>query len=306
MLRQLAIDAARVPAIRALAMATPGFRRLAWLFVAGEDLEAAMATARSLRAAGIAVSLNALASHVTDRAEAAAHVARVVETVRRIRAEAPDANLSLKLTAIGLDIDEALCRENLVRVLESAREAAVFVRIDMEEAVYAAATVRLFSEMAARFGHETVGIAIQSYLREPPYDLAALAAGGARIRLVKGGYRERPDLVLRDRAEIDAAFGRDIGLLLRTATEPAIATHDVGAINLALRAARAEGLAPQAFEFQMLYGVRPALGRRLTASGYRVRYYLPFGGTWLNWLLLAMHAAAHRLQAAARTVWGRP
>ncbi len=296
MLRQAAITASRAPGVRAVVMGIPGVRDLAWRFVAGEDLEAAMATARSIVGQGGSVSLNALGSHVTDRAQASAHADEAIATLRRISADGLDANLSLKLTAIGLDIDEDLCRGHLARVLGVARETGVFVRIDMEEALCASATTRLFSEMAARYGDGTVGIAIQSYLREPPYHLRSLAAGGASIRLVKGGYRESGRVALSG-AEADAAFLRDIELLLRAASRPAVATHDVAAVNTALRVARTCGLARDAFEFQMLYGVRPALGRRLTASGYRVRYYVPFGGTWLNWLLLAAHAWAHRLRA---------
>ncbi len=281
-------------------MSTPGFRDLAWRLVAGEDLDAGVGAVRALNADGILGSLNALGLHVKDADEARAGADQAIAALRRIGAEGCRSHVSVKLTAIGLEVDEGLCRDQLERILECARESGVFVRVDMEESPYVEATMRLYSAMADRFGNDAVGIVIQSYLRHPPYDLGTLVARGARIRLVKGGYREKADVVLRDRAELDAAFMRDIETLIRTASHPAIATHDEEAVAWAAAVARDAGLPTTAFEFQMLYGVRTDLQIALARSGYQVRSYVPFGGTWLNWLLLAAHAAWHRLDARVR------
>ena len=278
-------------------MSTPGFRDLAWRLVAGEDLEAGVTAVRALNSGGIGGTLNALGMHVVDEAEVRAGADQAIEALRTIRAEGLQSHVSVKLTAIGLEIDEALCREQLGRILDCARDTGGFVRIDMEESPYVEATMRLYVEMVDRFGDETVGIVIQSYLRHPPYDLGRLAACGARIRLVKGGYREQADVVLRDRAELDAAFMGDIETLIRTGSRPSIATHDEEAVAWAAAVARHAGLPTSGFEFQMLYGVRTDLQLALAHSGYQVRCYVPFGGTWLTWLLLAAHGAWNRLTA---------
>jgi proline dehydrogenase len=304
-LRTLALKAARQPTLRKLAMSTPGFRDIAWRVVAGEDLPAGVAAVRSLNEAGIAGTLNVLGMHVTDPDEAAANTQTVIRTLRAIRDEGIDSHLSLKLTAIGLEVDEATCRRHLWQILEVARETGVFVRIDQEEVPHVDGTMRLYEEAVGAFGHQIVGIVIQSYLRNPPYALAELAAGGSRIRLVKGGYREPEAHVLRDHIALDAAFRRDIELLLRDAHQPAIATHDTEAVAWTLAVQRSMGLPSDAFEFQLLYGVRPDLQRLLATRGYRVRSYVPFGGNWLNWLLLAAHGAWHRLEGRLRAPGGR-
>jgi proline dehydrogenase len=281
-------------------MSTPGFRDLAWRLVAGEDLAAGVAAVRALNADKIGGSLNALGMHVTDEGEARTGAAQAIAALERIHGEGLGSHVSIKLTAIGLEISEELCREQLQLILDHARATGVFVRIDMEESPYVEATVRLYEEMADRFGNDEVGIVIQSYLRNPPYDLRDLAARGARIRLVKGGYREGAAIAIRDRAEIDAAFRRDIETLLRVGSNPAIATHDTEAIVWAAAVARHVGLPTTAFEFQMLYGVRTDLQHALASSGYQVRAYVPYGGTWLTWLLLAAHAAWHRAAGRVR------
>jgi proline dehydrogenase len=303
-LRTLALRAARQPTLRKLAMSTPGFRDVAWRVVAGEDLPAGVTTVRDLNEAGIGGTLNALGMHVTDPDEAAANTETVIRTLRTIRDEGIDSHLSLKLTAIGLEFDEATCRKHLWAIMEVACETGVFVRIDQEEVPFVEGTMRLYADAVGAFGHQNVGIVIQSYLRNPPYALSELAAGGARIRLVKGGYRESAADVLRDRKALDAAFRRDIELLLTSACDPAIATHDVESVAWTLAVQRQIGLPAEAFEFQLLYGVRPDLQRLLASRDYRVRAYVPFGGTWLNWLLLAAHGAWHTIEGSVRDIGG--
>ncbi len=299
-IRNLAIQAAGKPGLRKLVMSTPGFRDLAWRLVAGEDLSAGLAAVRALNPERITGSLNALGMHIVDEAEAKAGAEMAIAALRAIQAEGLESNVSIKLTGIGLDIDAQLCREHLVRILECAAEVGNFVRIDMEEAAYVQRTLAMFDEMEQQFGSQTVGIVIQSYLRNPPYDLGQLASRGSQIRLVKGGYREPGGVVLRERAEIDAAFRRDIETLVRQATTPAIATHDINAIAWSQAVQQRAGLSSSAFEFQMLYGVKRNLQLGLVRAGHPVRCYVPYGGNWLNWLLLAAHGTGHRLATRAR------
>jgi proline dehydrogenase len=271
--------------VRKLAMSTPFVRDVAWRFVAGEDLPAGLATVRALNAEGITATLNHVGTHVTVAAEAVAAADEVIAALDGIHASGVDSHVSLKLTQIGLDVDRDLCRAQLWRVLDRARDTGIFVRIDMEESPYVGVTIELFEEARAAFGSERVGIVLQSYLRGHRDDVARLAAAGGRIRLVKGGYWESPDVVFQAKDEIDQAFLADIRTLMAGATDPAIATHDPVAIETARRAADAAGRDRSSFELQMLMGVRPDLQRRLVAEGFRVRCYVPYGGQWYTYVL---------------------
>jgi len=265
-------------------MTTPGLRQLAWRFVAGEDLEAGVAAVRSLNARGILASLNFVGTHVHEREEAQSATDAAIEALQRIHGENLAANLSVKPTQLGLDIDEGYCRLQLRRVVERARSLGLFVRIDMEEFVYVEPTLRLFEELRTEFGNDTVGIVIQSYLRDRAGDLERVVAGGSSVRLTKGGYWE-PEVAYRDKADIDRCFDRDIELLLSRGRLPAIATHDEQFVNRTTELATQLGLDRTDFEFQMLYGVRPDLQERLASEGYKVRCYIPYGGQWFPYFL---------------------
>ena len=230
-MHRLAMLVARQSKIRKIAMSTPVIREIAWQFVAGDDLASGLEAVRVLNGRGIKGSLNFFGMHVHDEREAMAAADEIIESLNRIHTQRIDSHVSVKLTKIGLDIDASFCRAQLTRILDCAAEAGVFVRIDMEESPYVEHTLRLFDEMLDRYGEETVGTVIQSYLRNRTDDLERLIARGARIRLVKGGYFERAEVASRDRAEIDAWFLRDIELLLRRGRQPAIATHDSEAIR---------------------------------------------------------------------------
>jgi proline dehydrogenase len=271
--------------VRKLAMSTPFVRDVAWRFVAGEDLPAGLATIRELNAQGIAATLNHVGTHVTGEPEAVAAADEVIAALDGIHSSGVASHLSLKLTQIGLDVERGLCRAQLWRILERARDTGIFVRIDMEESAYVGGTIELFEEAQATFGAERVGIVLQSYLRGRRDDLPRLAAAGARIRLVKGGYWESPDAVFKAKDEIDRAFLADIETLMAGATDPAIATHDPAAIETARRAADAAGRDRSSFELQMLMGVRPDLQHRLADAGFRVRCYVPYGGQWYTYVL---------------------
>jgi proline dehydrogenase len=276
---------ARSGLARKAVMSTPALRNVAWRFVAGEDLDAGLAAARVLAAHGIDATLNHIGTHVRVEAAAVEAAGAAIACLRRIRAEGASAYLSLKLTQIGLDVSDGLCAEQLTRVLDAGREAGVFVRIDMEESSYVDRTLALYERARAARGDDAVGIVLQSYLRGRAGDVERLAASGARVRIVKGGYWEPDAVVHRRRAEIDAAFLRDVEVLLRRGRRPAVATHDPSAIAHARRVAAEAGLGPRDFELQMLYGVRPDLQRELAAAGHAVRSYVPYGRSWYEYAL---------------------
>jgi proline dehydrogenase len=272
--------------------------------VAGEDLTSGLAAIRSLNARGIKATLNLVGTHVLDGPAAIAATDAVIEALRRIDSEGLDAQISLKLTQIGLDVAASLARTHLERILDAARSFGNFVRIDMEESVYVDQTIELFEEMHARYGPTTVGIAVQSYLRGRSGDLERLLDRGAAIRLVKGGYLEAPEVVFRDAAEVDVAFEADIERLLRRGINPAIATQDPRAIRRARAVEREMGLAPGAFAFEMLYGVRPDLRTALVQRGYTVRCYVPCGPNSTAYVFGCLRrlpgGAAHRAIARLR------
>lgn len=298
MIRKAANLLARQAWFRKFLLGTPVLRDLAGRFVGGDDLASGVRAVRGLNARGIKASLNFHGMHVLEAGEAVAAADEALQALRLIRAGGLDSHISVKLTKIGLDVDPALCRAQLIRILDTAAETGVFVRMDMEEAVYADATLQLFEDMQDRYGAERVGLVLQSYLRHRTDDLDRLMARSARIRLVKGGYRESAEQVFRTKAEVDAAFLRDIERLMTRGTSPAIATHDAEAIAWTLALQRRLGLGTQDFEFQMLYGVKPELQDRLVADGYRVRCYIPYGGDWATHLV----GCLRRLPAGA---WAR-
>ncbi|HLO36483.1 MAG TPA: proline dehydrogenase family protein, partial [Candidatus Deferrimicrobium sp.] len=213
MLRQISLRLGRQPWVRRLALSTPGVRDLAWRFVAGEDLDAAVVALRGLADRGILGILNHVGTHARTAPEAAAAADAAVAAIHRIRAEALDATLSIKLTQLGLDVDEGVCRRELERVLAAAASSDVFVWIDMEESRYVGTTLALFDAVRDASGPERVGIAVQSYLRDRD-DLPRLIAAGDRIRIVKGGYWEPAATVYRSKTEIDRAFAGDVRRLL--------------------------------------------------------------------------------------------
>ncbi len=285
MMRQVISRIAGQSWLRKAVVSTPGIREVAWRFVAGEDLAAGIAVLRSLNARGIKGTLNYIGTHVKDEAEAVAAATAAIEALRCVHAEGLDANLSVKLTQIGLDIDEAFCRAQLRRILECAAKTGNFVRIDMEESRYVESTLRILEDMLDVYGADTVGIVLQSYLRQRKSDLERMLARGSSIRLVKGGYWESSDIVYRRKVDIDNAFHQDLKVLLPKGRYPAIATHDARFLVQARRIADEAGMDPRTFEFQLLYGVRPDLQTELIRDGYNVRCYVPYGGNWYAYLL---------------------
>ena len=260
-------------------------RRFASRFVAGETVEAAVAALTQLNAAGIRASLDLLGESVATPAEARAARDTYLETLDCIRHAGADANVSVKLTQMGLAIDERLCVENLRAIIAQARDDGSFVRIDMEQSEYTERTLQLFrGTFHPEFGN-AVGVVLQSYLRRTERDVEDMIALGARVRLCKGAYQEPPEVAFPDKRDVDANYVRCMEWLLERGNYPGIATHDTAIIAHAKDFARQREVAPQRFEFQMLYGVRRDLQRRLRREGYNVRVYVPFGSHWYPYLM---------------------
>jgi len=254
-------------------------------FVAGESLEDALSAARSLQARGIDAALDLLGENVSseDEAQAAADAyVAVLDAAASARLARP--YISVKLTALGLDLGDSLASGHLRRILTAARaRARAFVRVDMEGSAYTQRTLDIVRAAHAQFGD--VGTVLQSSLRRTEGDLAALIADGISVRLVKGAYAEPPDVAFPDKADVDAAYVRQMHRLLADGVRPAIASHDEAILHEAKRFVRRERLDNDRFEFQLLLGIRRDLQESLAAAGYHVRAYVPFGVSWYPYFM---------------------
>ncbi len=248
-------------------------------FVAGEDLETALEAVRGIAAQGMTATLDQLGENVTTVEEARAAADSYVTILRRMAASGLEPNISVKLTMLGLDLGDHLARENMVPILEVAREVDGFVRIDMEGSAYTARTIEITESLHERFPNQ-VGTVIQSYLKRSAEDVERMIARGARVRLVKGAYAEPPTVAFQDRREVDAAYERLMRRLLDAGNYPAIATHDPNLIRAAREHVERQGITSDRWEFQMLYGVRRDEQTALTKAGYRMRVYVPYGTQW--------------------------
>jgi proline dehydrogenase len=253
--------------------------------IAGWTRDIAVAASNALNAAGIKVSLDLLGESVANEAETRRARDEVIATVDAIARHAIKGGVSVKLTQLGLDIDEGLCRENMRSILEHAGNHAVFIRIDMESSEYTERTLRMFCDHLQAEFNERTGVVIQSYLRRSERDVADLMARGASVRLCKGAYAEPASVAFQGRAEVGASFVRLMEQLLLEGRHPAIATHDDELITRTEEFAARHGVPRDRFEFQLLYGVRRDLQERLRREGYMVRVYIPFGSAWYPYLM---------------------
>ena len=253
-------------------------------FIAGESVEEAIDASRILGAKGFLVSLDYLGESVATLELADAATRDYLTIIDRVVASGVERNLSLKLTQLGLDIDQATALDNLRRILGPAGTHGFFVRIDMENSPYTDATLDVIDTLWG-LGCHHVGTVIQSCLTRSPGDIDRLNALGVRVRLVKGAYRESKTVAYRTMAEVDAAFIDLARRLLDHNPYPAIATHDPLMIDAVKAHARGQGIGQDRFEFQMLYGIRRDLQASLLAEGYRVRVYVPFGKQWFPYFM---------------------
>jgi len=259
-------------------------RSFARRFVAGESVADAIAVARRIEAAGMTQTLDYLGESVATMAEADLATRAHIGILNQIANADVGRNVSLKLTQVGLTVDRATCVDNLRRILDPAGTHGFFVRIDMEDSRYTQVTLDIF-ETVWQLGYQNTGVALQSYLPRSVQDARRMNQLGARVRLVKGAYREPGKVAYRSKAQVDAAFVEIMRLLLTEGVSPAIATHDPAMIDATRSFAAEKGIAPDRYEFQMLYGIRRDLQASLASQGCRVRVYVPFGGEWFPYFM---------------------
>ena len=260
-------------------------RGMARRFVAGETVDEAVAAVRALNAKGITVSLDLLGESVHNEAEARATAREYVQLLDRIDRDGLDANVSVKLTAMGMDVSDELCLASIHEVLRTARSHGNFVRLDMESSAYTDRTLDLFEQYLYPLYPENVGIVLQSMLRRTQADVERAVRLHARVRLCKGAYREPPEIAFPEKSDVDDSYLRAMRRLMTAGHYPGLATHDERIVEEAQRFARAEGIGPERFEFQMLYGVRRDLQERLVRDGWRLRVYVPYGTQWYPYLM---------------------
>lgn len=261
-----------------------GMRLGAARFVGGETLDAAVPVLRALNAEGLRANTTLLGEDITEAAEARAIADVYVQVLERLHAERLDANVALKLTHLGLTIDEGLAQENLARLAALAERLGTFVRIDMEESRQVDATLRIYRALRDS-GHHAVGVVLQSYLYRSEDDLRELLPLRPNVRLVKGAYLEPPEVAYPRKRDVDAAYVRLLEAALPAAGYTAVATHDERLIEHAIAFAEREGVGRDRFEFQMLYGVRPQLQRTLVRRGFAMRVATPYGRDWYPYLM---------------------
>ena len=260
-------------------------RKFASRFVAGETLDTAVAAVRELNARKIATSLDLLGESVHNKEEAQAAADTAIQMLERISADRLEANISIKLTQLGLDLDPAFCVANTTRLLERAQQLDIFVRIDMESSAYTQRTLDLVEkELYPRFPKH-IGVVIQSYLFRSREDIPRLIGLGMRVRLCKGAYKEPASVAYPAKADTDKAYVDEMEQLLERGNYPGLATHDEALLTRAKAFVEQKAISRDRFEFQMLYGVRRDLQEQLVAAGYRLRVYVPFGSQWYPYLM---------------------
>jgi proline dehydrogenase len=261
-------------------------RKVSSRFVAGMTIEDALEVTAATNSKGMTVSVDNLGENVTNLEEARHSAELYHQMLDQLEQRKLDANVSLKLTHMGLDLDETLARKTVGELVAHAARIGNFVRVDMEGSPYTQKTLDIVYELHRQPGNAGfVGAVIQSYLRRSEQDVRDLCAEKIRIRLCKGAYKEPADIAFQEKAEVDANFVKLAQILLESGTYHGIATHDPNMIEATLAFARSRNIPSSAFEFQMLYGVRRDLQEQLVKDGWRVRVYVPFGSEWYPYLM---------------------
>ncbi len=287
-LRAVLLAGARSRWLREKAVRLRFVRRAVSRFMPGEDLDDALAAGRALRDRGLGAVLTCLGENVADRGETEAVVRHYVEALQRIRAAGLDAEISVKLTHLGLDLDPDLALANLAALAASAADLNNRVWIDMEDGRYTGVTLELFRRL--RRERDNVGVCLQSYLRRTASDLDDLIPLGAAVRLVKGAYQEPPDLAFRRKRDVDENYFALAARLLgedarRAGVWAAFGTHDRRLIRRVTAHAAAAGIPKGGFEFELLYGIQTAEQVRLAGEGHRVRVLISYGAFWFPWYM---------------------
>ena len=263
-------------------------QRISSRFVAGTQVEDALRATAAVNQAGASVSIDNLGENVTNAEEARSSAGLYHRLLDAIAARRLNANISLKLTHMGLDVDENLARELVTGLVTKAASMVPrnFVRVDMEGSAYTQRTLDFVDELHRMPGNQDcVGAVIQAYMQRAESDIRSLLAGGIRIRLCKGAYKEPPDIAFQKKSEVDANYVKLMKILMKSGIYHGLATHDEDIINPAKIFATREGIPPDSFEFQMLYGIRRDLQHSLVRQGWRMRVYIPFGIEWYPYLM---------------------
>jgi proline dehydrogenase len=289
-LRRMLLAASESDRVRHLLVSAPLARSVVARYVAGDETADGVAVAGQLAAAGLLVSLDHLGEDTSDARQAAAVADEYTRLIGLLKAQeltqGGRAEVSVKPTAVGLGLaehGEKTAAENIARICAAARGAGTTVTVDMEEHIHVDATLRIVRTL--RDDHPDLGCVIQSQLRRSADDCADLATQGSRVRLCKGAYNAPPDVAFATRAEVDRSYARCLRMLMRGSGYPMIATHDPRLIEIASAQAHLTGRGPGDFEYQMLYGIRPAEQQRLADAGAQVRVYVPYGSDWYAYLV---------------------
>jgi proline dehydrogenase len=286
-LRRALLAASASPRLRRLITTVPQTRGIVDSYVAGETADDAVRVTRTLRAAGLLVSLDYLGEDTRDLAQASAVADEYVELLGKLAADglthAGAAEVSVKPTAVGLFLGTGIAAGNIARICAAARDAGTTVTLDAEEYQAIEPTLAIAAELRAQ--HADLGCVVQSCLRRSEEDCRSLAGYGVRVRLCKGAYNEPESVAFTARRDVDLSYARCMRVLMNGAGYPMLATHDPRLIEIAGSLARLTGRAQDSFEYQMLNGIRPAEQRRLANSGARVRVYVPYGGDWYAYLV---------------------
>src|SRR3982751_2779005 len=261
------------------------FKKMTTRFVAGENIEEAIAAIREINAKGCSASFDHLNESVANAAETEEEVREYLQILSRIDDTGINSNVSIKLTQFGLEIDPELCFKNARQIVEDAARRGNFVRIDMEASNVTQVTIDIFKRLRSEFGLNDVGIVLQSYLRRTYDDVQDILKIPARIRICKGAYNEGPDVAFPDKAEVDANYVRIMQVLLSSGHYHGIATHDPKMIDATINYAQKQNISRDSFEFQMLYGIRRDLQEQLARDGYNMRVYVPYGKHWYPYFM---------------------
>ena len=286
MLREFFIGLSTSRSLRHFAEHSSMGQKMSRRFVAGTTVEELLAATKAVNDKGMSVSVDNLGENVTNPEEARASAALYHQLIDEITSRKLKANVSLKLTHMGLDVDEKLARELVSGIVEHAVRTNNFVRVDMEGSPYTQRTLDFVHELHARPGFDKrVGAVIQAYMRRAEDDVKNLLAAGIRIRLCKGAYKEPPEIAFQEKTKVDENYVHLTKLLLQSGVYHGIATHDERIIEATKQFAKQEKIPPTAFEFQMLYGIRRDLQEQLAREGWGMRVYIPFGTEWYPYLM---------------------
>ena len=303
MMRSALIALSQNHAAKRFVLSNPVARRTARRFVAGEGLDDALAAARAANEAGMKVSLDFLGENVASREDAVRAKEMYFGVFDRIAREKLDANVSLKLTQLGLDFGADFCLEQMLPIVKHAESLGNFVRIDMEGSAYTQRTVDMARSL--RRQSAAVGTVVQAYLYRTEQDVRDLLGASCRMRLCKGAYLEPPDVAFPEKKDVDANYVKLMQALLPSGVYHGIATHDPAMIAATKAFASKQGIAKDQFEFQMLYGIRPDLQRELIREGYNMRVYIPYGSDWFPYFMRRLAERPANLIFLARSVFRR-